>query len=88
MWPGSGALADAIRDARGLDRAKVVDAVADLSAPRVVRDVFFSDEQGRAFVKVLVTGIAGFVGSTLAQRLLALGYDVVGVDALTDYYDP
>jgi glycosyltransferase involved in cell wall biosynthesis len=42
-----GALADAIRDARGLDRAKVVDAVADLSAPRVVRDVFFSDEQGR-----------------------------------------
>jgi glycosyltransferase involved in cell wall biosynthesis len=41
------ALADAIRDARGLDRAKVVDGVADLSAPRVVRDVFFSDEQGR-----------------------------------------
>ncbi len=38
-------------------------------------------------MKVLVTGIAGFVGSTLAQRLLALGYDVVGVDALTDYYD-
>jgi glycosyltransferase involved in cell wall biosynthesis len=42
-----GGLADAIRDARGLDRAKVVDAVADLSAPRVVRDVFFGDEQGR-----------------------------------------
>jgi glycosyltransferase involved in cell wall biosynthesis len=42
-----GALADAIRDARGLDRAKVLDAVAELSAPRVVRDVFFSDEQGR-----------------------------------------
>jgi hypothetical protein len=42
-----GGLADAIRDARGLDRAKVVDGVADLSAPRVVRDVFFGDEQGR-----------------------------------------
>lgn len=36
----------------------------------------------------LVTGAAGFVGSTLAARLLADGWDVVGVDALTDYYDP
>jgi UDP-glucuronate 4-epimerase len=39
-------------------------------------------------VKTLVTGVAGFVGSTLARRLLADGHDVVGVDALTDYYDP
>lgn len=38
-------------------------------------------------MKVLVTGVAGFVGSTLARRLLAEGYDVVGIDALTDYYD-
>jgi hypothetical protein len=36
-------LADALRDARTLDRAKVVDAVAALSAPRVVHDVFFPD---------------------------------------------
>jgi nucleoside-diphosphate-sugar epimerase len=35
-----------------------------------------------------VTGVAGFVGSTLARRLLADGHDVVGVDAFTDYYDP
>jgi glycosyltransferase involved in cell wall biosynthesis len=35
------ALAEAIRAATGLDRADVVAAVADLSAPRVVRDVFF-----------------------------------------------
>jgi glycosyltransferase involved in cell wall biosynthesis len=35
------ALADAIRAAQGLDRADVTAAVADLSAPRVVRDVFF-----------------------------------------------
>ena len=37
---------------------------------------------------VLVTGVAGFIGSTLAARLLADDHDVVGVDVLTDYYDP
>ena len=39
-------------------------------------------------MRTLVTGVAGFIGSTLARRLLADGHDVVGVDALTDYYDP
>jgi nucleoside-diphosphate-sugar epimerase len=39
-------------------------------------------------VKALVTGAAGFIGSRIAARLLAEGHDVVGVDALTDYYDP
>jgi nucleoside-diphosphate-sugar epimerase len=39
-------------------------------------------------VTALVTGAAGFVGSTVAARLLADGHDVVGVDAFTDYYDP
>ena len=37
---------------------------------------------------VLITGVAGFVGSSLARRLLADGEQVVGVDCLTDYYDP
>ena len=36
-------LADAIRSARTLDRAKVIDAVAALSAPRVVHEAFFPD---------------------------------------------
>jgi UDP-glucuronate 4-epimerase len=38
-------------------------------------------------MKAVVTGVAGFVGSTLAGRLLREGHEVAGVDALTDYYD-
>ena len=34
----------------------------------------------------LVTGVAGFIGSHLAERLLGDGYVVVGVDCFTDYY--
>jgi UDP-glucuronate 4-epimerase len=38
-------------------------------------------------MKALVTGVAGFVGSNLARTLLQDGYDVVGIDSITDYYD-
>jgi UDP-glucose 4-epimerase len=37
-------------------------------------------------MKALVTGTAGFIGSTLAERLLADGADVIGIDCFTDYY--
>lgn len=37
-------------------------------------------------MKALVTGVAGFVGSSLAVELLRAGHQVVGIDSLTDYY--
>ncbi len=39
-------------------------------------------------MKVLITGAAGFVGSSLAESLLSLGHEVTGLDTLTDYYNP
>lgn len=38
-------------------------------------------------MKFLVTGAAGFIGFHVADRLLAAGHQVVGIDNLNDYYD-
>src|SRR5579863_3534152 len=37
-------------------------------------------------MRCLVTGVAGFVGSHLAERLLADGHQVCGIDSFVDYY--
>ena len=37
---------------------------------------------------ILLTGCAGFIGFHTARALLALGYRVMGIDNLNDYYDP
>jgi UDP-glucuronate 4-epimerase len=37
---------------------------------------------------ILVTGAAGFIGFHLARRLVAEGWNVVGIDNLNGYYDP
>lgn len=37
--------------------------------------------------KVLLTGVAGLIGSKTAEKLLARGIEVVGIDNLNDYYD-
>ena len=38
-------------------------------------------------MKILITGTAGFIGSTLAEKLLERGDEVIGVDNVNDYYD-
>jgi UDP-glucuronate 4-epimerase len=37
---------------------------------------------------LLVTGVAGFIGSSVAMALLDRGEQVIGIDNLNDYYDP
>ena len=37
--------------------------------------------------RLLITGIAGFIGSRTAEMAILQGWDVVGIDSLTDYYD-
>lgn len=38
-------------------------------------------------MKILVTGVAGFIGSAVARLLLDRGDEVIGIDNLNDYYD-
>ncbi|MFN9559720.1 MAG: NAD-dependent epimerase/dehydratase family protein [Dolichospermum sp.] len=38
--------------------------------------------------KIIVTGVAGFIGSHLAETLLKQGEEVIGIDEFNDYYDP
>ena len=38
-------------------------------------------------MKILVTGVAGFIGMHLASRLLQAGHEVCGLDSMNNYYD-
>ncbi|MHB1148720.1 MAG: NAD-dependent epimerase/dehydratase family protein [Lutibacter sp.] len=38
--------------------------------------------------KILITGMAGFIGHHLAKLLVKSNYEVVGLDNINDYYDP
>lgn len=46
-----------------------------------------TDATGRTVATALVTGAAGFIGSHLSERLLAMGVRVLGLDSFTAYYD-
>lgn len=37
-------------------------------------------------MKILITGIAGFIGSHVAEHLHSLGHEVIGIDNFSDYY--
>ncbi len=37
--------------------------------------------------KICITGCAGFIGMHLCEKLISLGYEVIGLDNLNDYYD-
>lgn len=39
-------------------------------------------------MRLVVTGVAGFIGMHTALRLLQMGHEVTGVDNLNDYYEP
>ena len=49
------------------------------------KDAIFAAETD--FMKVLVTGAAGFIGSHTAERLDEMGHEVFGVDNFSPYYD-
>ena len=38
-------------------------------------------------MKILVTGVAGFIGMHSAKKLLGDGHEIIGIDNLNDYYD-
>lgn len=38
-------------------------------------------------MRILVTGVAGFIGMHVAKRLLADGHEVIGLDNINEYYD-
>jgi nucleoside-diphosphate-sugar epimerase len=57
-----------------------------VSVTLIRRDLRSEVRSGGAQVRALVTGAAGFVGSTLCEHLVGCGDEVLGVDCFTDYY--
>lgn len=51
--------------------------------------VFYSAETGKEVkskLSLLITGVSGFIGSNLAERLIGEGFDIIGIDSFLDYY--
>ena len=38
--------------------------------------------------KILITGVAGFIGFNLAKKLISLNHKIIGIDNINNYYDP
>ena len=39
-------------------------------------------------MRILITGVAGFIGSHLSEKLAFAGHEVFGIDNISDYYSP
>ena len=37
-------------------------------------------------MKIIITGVAGFIGFSLASKLLEQNHIIIGIDNLDDYY--
>lgn len=37
-------------------------------------------------MNIVITGVAGFIGSSLAEKLLREGHEILGIDCMNDYY--
>jgi len=44
-------------------------------------------QNNKRFMKILITGAAGFIGSHTAERLQSMGHQVIGWDNFSNYYD-
>ena len=44
-------------------------------------------KDSKKFKKILITGIAGFIGFHIGKLLLKENFIVIGIDNLNDYYD-
>ena len=42
----------------------------------------------KILLRILITGSSGFIGFSLAKKLLNMGISIVGVDNQNNYYDP